>query len=78
MFNGAYGMVGVVLGIFSRIRGRKAVLGAGVWVETRAVNHCGQLLKDVDWDDETRRVVEKNQADEGGHIGRWRKMPEAN
>jgi demethoxyubiquinone hydroxylase (CLK1/Coq7/Cat5 family) len=70
----AYGIVGMVLGRWSRIRGKKAILNTGIWVETRAVKEYGLLLKDVDWDDETRKVVEKNQADEGGHIQRWRSL----
>jgi len=72
----AYYIVGAVLGCWSRIRGEKAILETGIWVETKAVNHYGQLLKEVEWDDETRRIVEKNQADEDGHIARWRKLLE--
>jgi ubiquinone biosynthesis monooxygenase Coq7 len=51
--------------------GRKAVLKTGIWVETKAVHHYDELLKDIEWDDETRKIVEKDQADEFGHIKRW-------
>lgn len=74
----AYGIAGAVLGIWSRLRGRKAILKTGIWVETRAVREYGQLLKEVDWDEETRKVVEKNQADEDGHIQRWQKLLQSN
>ena len=70
----AYGIAGAVLGFWSRLRGRKAILKTGIWVETRAVREYGKLLREVDWDEETRKVVEKNQADEDGHIQRWQKL----
>jgi len=72
-----YWIVGAVLGIWSRLRGRKAILRTGIWVETRAVKHYGELLKEVDWDENTREVIEKNQADEAGHIKRWKNLLES-
>lgn len=69
-----YWIVGAVLGIWSRIRGRKAVLRTGIWVETKAVKHYGKLLEEVDWDEDTRKIIEKNQADEAGHIQRWKSL----
>jgi ubiquinone biosynthesis monooxygenase Coq7 len=70
-FRFAYWIVGFVFGFFSRLMGRKAVLKTGIWVETKAVHHYDELLKDIEWDDETRKIVEKDQADEFGHIKRW-------
>ena len=52
--------------------GRKAILRTGIWVETKAVHHYSELLETIEWDDETRAIIEKNQADEGGHINRWK------
>jgi len=46
----------------------------GVWVETKAVQHYGELLEGIPWDDETRRIVEKNRADEESHVARWRQL----
>jgi ubiquinone biosynthesis monooxygenase Coq7 len=66
-----YWITGFVLGFTSRLRGREAVLRTGIWVETRAVRHYAELLKDTEWDEDTRKVIEKNQADEDGHIKRW-------
>ena len=66
-----YWIVGFVFGLCSRLLGRKAVLKTGVWVETKAVHHYQELLKDIDWDEETRKIIEKDQADEFGHIKRW-------
>ncbi len=69
-----YWLTGFFIGFGSRVMGKKSILKAGIWVETKAVKAYAQLLKDVDWDDETRRVIEKNAADEDGHIERWQKL----
>lgn len=68
----AYWIVGFSFGFGSRILGRKMMLKTGIWVESKAVNHYTELLETVEWDEDTRRIVEKDQADEGGHISRWR------
>lgn len=66
-------LVGFIIGFGSRILGPKAIFKVGIFVETKAVHHYARLLETIDWDDETRKVVEKDQADEDGHIERWRK-----
>jgi demethoxyubiquinone hydroxylase (CLK1/Coq7/Cat5 family) len=70
----AYWMVGFAFGFISRLLGPKAILKTGIWVETKAVKHYAELLENVDWDDQTRKMIEKDQADEDGHISRWRNM----
>jgi ubiquinone biosynthesis monooxygenase Coq7 len=70
----AYLAVGFCFGFFSRLLGEKAILRVGVWVESKAVSHYSELLENIDWDEETRKVVEKDQADEGGHISRWKAL----
>lgn len=72
----AFWMVGFVLGRGSRFMGRKAMLKTGVWAETKAVQHYTELLETIAWDEETRKVIEKDQADEQGHIKRWEKFLE--
>jgi ubiquinone biosynthesis monooxygenase Coq7 len=67
-------MVGFVFGFASRLLGPKAILKTGIWVETKAVKHYAELLETVDWDEQTRKMIEKDQADEDGHINRWRNM----
>ncbi len=73
-FRWAYWIVGWCLGAFSRLKGPEAILKTGVWVETKAVHHYSELLERVPWDDETRAIVEKNRADEYGHVERWKGM----
>jgi len=62
---------GMAIGTVTRILGIRAVLKSGVWLENRAVNHYKELLETVDWDDDSREMVEKNCSDEMGHVERW-------
>jgi ubiquinone biosynthesis monooxygenase Coq7 len=70
----AFWVVGFVFGFVSRLLGPKFILKTGIWVETKAVKHYAELLETVDWDEQTRKMFEKDQADEDGHINRWRNM----
>jgi demethoxyubiquinone hydroxylase (CLK1/Coq7/Cat5 family) len=70
----AFWMVGFAFGFGSRLLGKKAIFKTGIWVESKAVHHYAQLLETIEWDDETRKVIEKDQADEDGHINRWKAM----
>ena len=70
----AYLIVGFVLGCASRLMGTEKILRTGIWVETKAVHHYDKLLQTIEWDEATRRVIEKDQADEVGHINRWKKL----
>lgn len=69
-----YWIVGWCFGAISRLMGPKAILKTGVWVETKAVHHYSELLERIPWDDDTRAIIEKNQADEYGHVARWKSM----
>ncbi|NIM90058.1 MAG: hypothetical protein GTO17_03835 [Candidatus Aminicenantes bacterium] len=73
-FRVLYWIVGVALGFISRTLGTKAILKTGVWVEKKAVQHYSELLQSINWDPQTRRIVEKDRADEEGHINRWREL----
>lgn len=69
-----YWIVGFIFGFISRLIGRKAILKTGIWVETKAVHHYDDLLKTIDWDEDTRKVIEKNQSDEYEHANRWKML----
>jgi demethoxyubiquinone hydroxylase (CLK1/Coq7/Cat5 family) len=73
-FRVLYWIVGAAMGFISRALGPKAILKTGVWVEKKAVRHYGELLRSLKWDSQTRRIIEKDQADEEGHINRWREL----
>ena len=70
----AFWGVGFMFGFGSRLLGRKAILKTGIWVESKAVRHYTELLDTIDWDEDTRKIIEKDQADEDGHIDRWRTL----
>ncbi len=72
MLRWLYWIVGFKFGLFSRLLGTKAILQTGIWVEKKAVRHYDVLLREIDWDEETRKIIEKDQADEYGHIKRWK------
>lgn len=69
-----YWIVGFAFGFFSRLMGKKAILRTGIWVERKAVGHYDELLRDIEWDEETKNIIEKDQADEYGHIDRWKAL----
>ena len=69
-----YWIVGFIFGFGSRTLSKKMLLKTGIWVETKAVQHYSELLETIDWDEDTRRVIEKDQADEDGHINKWRTL----
>ena len=71
-----YWIVGFGFGFFSRLGGKRWILKTGIWVEAKAVAHYEMLLRTIEWDEETRTVIEKNQADEKGHIRRWKRLLE--
>jgi len=74
IFRWAYWFVGFILGFCSRLMGERVILKTGIWVETKAVAHYKKLLSSIDWDDDTRKIIEKNQSDEYGHISRWENL----
>ena len=66
-----YWFVGFFFGFYSRLLGEKTILKTGVWVEKKAVEHYDELLQTIEWDEDTRKIIEINQSDEKGHITRW-------
>ncbi len=73
----AFWIVGFAFGFGSRLLGRKAILKTGIWVESKAVQHYAELLDTIDWDEVTRKIIEKDQADENGHINKWKTLLES-
>ncbi len=69
-----YWVVGALIGLFSRLRGAKAVLKTGIWSENLAVKHYEELLEIVDWEEDVRQIVKNNQADESHHIKQWQNL----
>ena len=72
-----YWIVGFCFGLFSKICGKKMILKTGIWTESLAVRGYGELLEEVNWDDETIRIVEQNLTDEKVHVARWKYLLQA-
>ncbi len=72
----AHWLVGYAFGLGSRMLGKRRILKTGVWAEAKAVQHYSELLAGIEWDEETKAIIGKNQADEYGHIERWRHLLE--
>jgi ubiquinone biosynthesis monooxygenase Coq7 len=71
-FRWTYWLAGYVFGLGSRLLGTKTMLRTGIWTENKAVHHYGRLLSSASWDEDTRGTIEKDMADEYGHVERWR------
>jgi len=69
-----YWWVGWFFGVSSRLCGQRAVLRTNIWLEEKAVSHYTEFLRSDIWDADTRRVLEKDLADEIGHVERWQRL----
>ena len=76
LFRWTWWIVGIVFGLASRLRGPKAILRMGIWVESKAVAHYGELLSAAPWDDDTRQTLTRDADDESHHIAAWRRLLE--
>ena len=70
----AYWIVGMVIGFISKLLGKRSVLKTGIWVERKAVRHYERILRSYPWNSEIRQIILKDQADERGHIDRWKQL----
>ena len=64
-------MAGKVLGFATTLLGKAFILKADIRLEKRAVKGYGGLLEKVNFDEESRTLIEKNIEDERAHIERW-------
>jgi demethoxyubiquinone hydroxylase (CLK1/Coq7/Cat5 family) len=73
-FRWTYWIVGMCIGVCSRMFGRKAILRTASWVESRAIGHYGRIIDSADWDTEIRSVLECDRSDEDGHLSTWQSL----
>ncbi|WP_041445506.1 demethoxyubiquinone hydroxylase family protein [Syntrophobotulus glycolicus] len=69
-------LLGMFLGLSSRLRGKKAILAMGIWTETKAVEDYQAIISSVRWDKETLDVIKHNLDDEYHHIETLKKVLE--
>lgn len=65
-------IIGWLFGWSSRIMGQKAVLKMGIWTEARAIRHYYKILDEVEWEPDTRKMIEKDLNDEVNHLNHWK------
>jgi demethoxyubiquinone hydroxylase (CLK1/Coq7/Cat5 family) len=73
----AFWIAGLVIGFGSRLLAPRSILKTAAWVERKAVRHYGELLEGIEWDEDLRRIIEKDRSDEEGHISRWQGLLES-
>lgn len=59
---------GIFLGCSTRLLGEKYIVKAGIWTEQKAVVDYQKILDSVEWDVETRTIIQRNLDDEYHHI----------
>ncbi len=77
LFRLGFWIAGMSIGWISRAAGRKAVLKTGIWLESKAVNHYTELIRDIEWDEDSRAILEKDKCDEEHHIDTWKQLQKA-
>jgi rubrerythrin len=70
-------LVGVILGLITRISGKRNILKADIFVEKRAVHDYNGFLKAVRFDKDTAKLIKKIIKEEELHINKWRKARES-
>ena len=76
LFRYAYWVAGLCIGFVSKCLGPRFVLRTGIWVESKAVHHYGELLDGAEWDEETRSVIDSDRQDEVLHVEQWKSLLE--
>ncbi len=64
-------MAGTGVGLLSRLPGRVPALNAAVMIEKRAVKDYGYFLRRLDYDKQTRKLLQRIIADEELHTKNW-------
>jgi|WetSurMetagenome_2_1015567.scaffolds.fasta_scaffold150014_3 rubrerythrin len=69
--------MGIILGLITRLTGKRNLFQADTFVETRAVKDYSSFLKAVRFDSETDKMIRKIITDEEAHILNWQKARES-
>jgi len=66
-----FAVAGWMIGFLPTLAGKVPALKLDIWVEERAVRDYQGFLNRVNFDEESRALMEKNMADEEEHIRAW-------
>ncbi|MBN1893827.1 demethoxyubiquinone hydroxylase family protein [bacterium] len=73
LLRSAFWIIGLFLGMGSRLAGREAVLKTGVWTESKAIRHYTELIGSIRWDPKSLEVLRRDLRDEEAHLSLWKK-----
>jgi bacterioferritin len=71
-----FAVAGWIMGFLPAVVGKVPALKVDILVEERAVKDYQGFLNRVDFDDESREIMERNMADEKEHIRAWKESIE--
>jgi bacterioferritin len=71
-----FAVAGWIIGFLPTLAGKVPALKLDILVEERAVRDYQGFLNSVNFDDESRALMEKNMADEEEHIRAWKESIE--
>jgi bacterioferritin len=71
-----FAVAGWIIGFLPTLIGKVPTLKVNILVEERAVRDYQGFLNSVDFDDESRELMERNMADEKEHIRAWKESIE--
>lgn len=69
--------MGIILGLLTRLSGKRNLMRADILVEARAVKDYNSFLKKVSFDEDTAGVIRELIADEETHVSNWRETLES-
>lgn len=76
-FGFLFQVVGVVLGLITRLSGKRNLMKADIFVESRAIKDYNSFLKSVSFNEDTVTLIQELIADEEVHVDNWRKVLES-
>ena len=69
-----FALGGLMIGLMTRIMGKKRVMKTNIWVENKAVKDYGAFLKKVNFDEKSAALIKKNIGDEQRHVDNWTRI----
>lgn len=70
-FGFLFQLMGIVLGLITRMCGKRNIFKADIFVETRAVTDYNSFIRNVKFDESTVELIRTIIKDEEEHILRW-------
>ena len=69
--------MGIILGLITRLSGKRNLMKADIFVENRAIKDYNSFLKAVSFDEDTVKIIRALIADEEVHVINWQNALES-